>query len=373
MRIDKVLKTQCTGCSACSNACHEGAISMMPDNDLFLYPRTDESLCISCGRCAAVCPALTPAPAVHSSQFFAAKHKEHSVHVSSQSGGVFFTLAAQCIENGGKVFGAAFASDWNVSHICADSLTGLEKLQGSKYVQSDPGDTFSQVKKAVGENIPVIFSGTPCQCAGLRRFLGKSYENLLTVDLICHGVPAPKLWQDYLAYMKKKYHGEIDNAVFRVHDGTRRGHTECITINGINRYTVTYGQLFYTHAFLRQSCLNCQYRTLERTGDISIGDWVGGQRIDPDFWDNCGVSLVLINTAAGKTAWDMVKNKFTLRTLTETEALQPPLKNVFHIPPASDKMRTVWHSRGFAAAARKYGHEPYAKVLKRRLKKIIKL
>lgn len=200
----------CTGCSACSHICPTNSISMVPDRYGFLYPCIDVSTCISCGLCEEKCPIKNlvsqeqkikvDAPAV-----YAAKHKNQDVRSSSSSGGVFTAVSDAVLNQGGMVAGAAFDKNLMVCHRLVDSKKERDYLKGSKYVQSVLGDVFVEIGHVLSSNRTVLFSGTPCQVAGLYAFLGKNPENLYTVDVICHGVPSPKVFSDYKEFLLKKF------------------------------------------------------------------------------------------------------------------------------------------------------------------------
>lgn len=196
-------KNQCCGCAACSDVCPTGCISMQADEEGFCYPQKNDAQCIRCGRCETVCPMKNDNSEMADSigiSAYAVRTKDESLRISSSSGGVFGMLAEKILEEGGLVFGAAFTDDLSVKHIAVDDKKNLKKLLGSKYVQSDAEGCYCAVKTALSEGKKVLFSGTPCQNAALLQFLQRRPENLLCVDLICHGVPSPDVWQDYLQY-----------------------------------------------------------------------------------------------------------------------------------------------------------------------------
>lgn len=191
-------KSRCCGCESCRSVCPKKCISMKADKEGFLYPEVDLSQCVDCKLCEKVCPVLHPALLDRKPKVFAGINNDIKIRLQSSSGGIFTLLAEQILHKGGIVFGACFDEHWNVVHSYTDTIEGLEHFRGSKYVQSYVGDSFVQVKKFLDEGREVLFSGTPCQIAGLKNFLRKPYHNLLTVDVVCHGVPSPKVWQSYL-------------------------------------------------------------------------------------------------------------------------------------------------------------------------------
>ena len=193
-----VEKEKCNGCHACYNACPVQAISMQFDAEGFLYPAIDASICIDCGKCDRVCSIQNP-PAINPyEEAYACYAKNADEHRTSCSGGTFAVLARQVLRDGGIVAGAAFTPTQDVQHITIASEADLWKLKGTKYVQSTIGSCYVQVRNYLKCGKKVLFSGTPCQVAGLKAFLGEEYENLITIDLICHGVPSPGIWRRYL-------------------------------------------------------------------------------------------------------------------------------------------------------------------------------
>lgn len=196
--VDVKDKHKCCGCAACMQACPKHCITMQPDNEGFLYPQVDHTQCIECGLCEKVCPCLHEAKPSKPLKVFAAINRDEPVCMSSSSGGIFTSLAQYVIQNGGVVFGARFDNRWDVIHDYTDKVDGLSAFRGSKYLQSRVGDTFTLARRFLKEGRTVLFSGTSCQIAALRRFLQKDYDNLLTADLVCHGTPSPLVWRIYL-------------------------------------------------------------------------------------------------------------------------------------------------------------------------------
>lgn len=191
-------KRDCCGCNSCVQRCPKSCIRMREDDEGFLYPEVDESVCIDCGLCEKVCPVIHQARENRPIVVCAAKNKSEEIRYQSSSGGVFTALANEIIREGGVVFGAGFDENWEVKHDCTETVEGLSAFRGSKYVQSRIGDSFKKAEQFLKIGRTVLFSGTPCQIAGLKRFLRKEYDNLLTVDFICHGVPSPGVWREYL-------------------------------------------------------------------------------------------------------------------------------------------------------------------------------
>lgn len=202
IQLDK--KQTCTGCHACAAKCPKQCIKMISDTEGFWYPQIDEEECINCGLCERVCPIITPIKFEDpfSPMAYACYNRDEKVRLASSSGGIFTLIAEAVLKQGGVVFGAGFDEDFNVCHQCVERVEDLDKLRMSKYVQSKIGETYREAENFLKENRLVLFTGTPCQIGGLKAYLGKSYDNLITQDIICHGVPSPMVWEDYLAFRK---------------------------------------------------------------------------------------------------------------------------------------------------------------------------
>ncbi len=321
-------KSLCCGCAACANACPKGAISMQPDEEGFLYPHVDSASCVNCGLCEKVCPVLHPPFLPDMPAAYAAKLKDTVSLSKSSSGGMFTALAQPILEKGGVVFGAGFDKDWNVCHQYAETLKDLDKLRRSKYVQSDIGKTFQQAKQFLDKGRQVLFTGTPCQIVGLKNYLGKDYENLLTVDIICHGVPSPGVWQKFL---EENFSNKPITAIdFRDKTIGWDASYLSITVHGkevpmLPLYLRPFKKLFFarkgylfrslfclsffiSNLYERPSCHKCHFKGSSRAADFTIGDLWGIQYICPHFYDKKGVSALLINTPKGKCFFEQIQN-----------------------------------------------------------------
>ena len=298
----------CCACGACLNICPKDAITMREDAAGFFYPAVDETLCVGCGRCVDVCVFTKDGegaggdPAV-----YAAVNRDRDVLKQSSSGGVFSVLADAVLEKGGAVFGAAWGDDLTLSHICVEKRDDLAKLRGSKYVQSSTGTAFRRVKEILTEGRYVCYSGTPCQIAGLKAYLGKDYDTLLTVDIICHGVPSMKMLQDDLGQVSGVDLREIRDIKFRDKSygwGVNGSLTAGNKKRKYNAGTSPYYFYFLKGEVYRESCYRCRFPSEGRQGDLTLGDYWGirGEMIaklgaiKPDE----GISCVLANTEKGK-------------------------------------------------------------------------
>ena len=310
-------KAKCSGCYACAAKCPKNCIKMVSDDEGFWYPQVDVSICIDCKLCEKTCPILSHEPLAEDVNpiAYAAKNKNDSVRLRSSSGGIFFALASDVLAQGGVVFGAAFDADFNVVHKCIERIEDMPALQGSKYVQSRIGDTYRQAQAYLTEGKRVFFSGTPCQIEGLLAYLGKSYDNLITQDLICHGVPSPMVWQKYVAYRRSAANGaQVANVAFRnKKNGWARYSLQMDFENGIE-YRATPDkdpmmQVFLKNLCLRPSCYDCGFKTISRKSDITLADYWGIKSIHPDMDDDKGASLVIIHSEKGRELFDRIREK----------------------------------------------------------------
>ncbi len=301
----KIEQVECTGCGACFNACPHHAISMKANNEGFLYPAVNSDICIKCGLCEQSCPAVNPRyDRAEKPECYAAM-ADNDIRCKSSSGGVFTLLAQDILKQGGVVCGAAYNEQMAVEHILIENEEGLEKLRRSKYVQSNTGDCFSRIKRLLIEGRLVLFSGTPCQVAGLRGYLRKDYDNLLCVDIICHGVPSPKVFQKYLKELDLG--GQVTDVNFR-NKRNGWGYNSTVTVTTtetcehFEAKTNPYMKAFLSNLCLRNSCGHCQFNKLPRQGDLTIGDFWQIDHCNPAYNDKKGTSAILVNSEKGKKA-----------------------------------------------------------------------
>ncbi len=306
--IDIKDKKLCCGCNACVQRCPKKCISVQEDEEGFLYPLVDLSMCIDCGLCEKVCPVLNQGSERNPIELFAAANRDDSIRMQSSSGGIFTALAEQVIQEKGVVFGARFDEKWEVKHDYTETIEGLKAFRGSKYVQSRIGDTFSKAEFFLKAGRKVMFTGTPCQIAGLRLFLRKEYENLLAVDIICHGVPSPLVWRKYLG--EKIQQGgleSIQSISFRNKNTGWKNYSFQIEYNKnhLKSFFSEYASQnifmkgFLADLYLRPSCYACPAKKLKSGSDITLGDFWGIQHIKPELDDDKGVCAFIINTRKG--------------------------------------------------------------------------
>ena len=314
--ISKVL-AKCNGCHACAAICPKACITMKADEEGFLYPEIDSKLCSQCGLCNKVCPVEKACLSTEDKSItaYAAMHKEDDIRLKSSSGGVFTAIATEIIENGGVVFGAAFKEDFSVAHKYVETIEDLNAFRGSKYVQSTIGDTYKQAEVFLKTGRLVLFTGTPCQIGGLHSFLRRSYDNLITQDIICHGVPSPMVWQKYIEHKAGKNDGaKLSDINFRAKDNGWKNYSIAFQFdNGAEDKQLaskdTYIKAFLSDLCLRPSCYNCAFKNKHRESDITLADFWGIQNVLPEMDDDKGTSLVLIHSDKGIRLFEKVEEK----------------------------------------------------------------
>lgn len=357
-------KSACCGCSACASICGHQAITMKSDGMGFLYPEVDQSRCVDCGLCNQVCAFNAnydtsnnlPAPEV-----YAVRHKDMNEISTSRSGAVFIALSDWILEQGGVVYGVGYEGHFRVVHKRATNKEERNEFKGSKYVQSDLKDTFLQIKQDLKKEYKVMFSGTPCQTSGLLSYLKllkQDISQLYVVDLVCHGVPSPYVWRDYLKYIEKKYHGKVVSFNFR--DKSQLGwaaHKESFKLE--NKYVCisTYSDLFGKCIMFRHSCGVCHFANLKRPSDFTIGDFWGWEKVDQYInADDKGVSLLLVNTEKGRHLFSEIANRIHYLKTDTRHCLQPNLEHPSLISPVRAEFEQDFISEGFTYCAKKYGN-----------------
>lgn len=303
-------KEDCCGCGACVQRCPKQCIAMCEDEEGFLYPHVDVETCIDCGLCEKVCPIIHRDAAREPQAVYAATNPDEEIRRQSSSGGVFTLLAEGVIARGGVVFGARFNEAWEVEHGYTETVEGLAAFRGSKYVQSRMGDSFRRVEAFLKAGREVLFSGTPCQVAGLRRFLRKDYSNLLTVDCICHSVPSPGIWRKYLSetlVSNNERLSDVSDLSFRDKKNGWKRYDFTITLRAGRNITGSAGKNLYMRGFLndlytRPSCYACAAKELRSGSDLTLGDYWGIASLMPELDDDRGVSAITVNTERGRTA-----------------------------------------------------------------------
>lgn len=306
----------CCGCNICTNICNSNSVVTIP-NQGFGYPHINVSSCVRCGLCKGTCP-------VNSSQSMPSFEqvvvggiaKDATIVQDSSSGGVFRGICESIIRDGGVVIGPCFDEHFVLKHTVVEELNEIKKMQGSKYVQSQKGMIFRDIKKILETNRKVLFSGTPCEIQGLVHYLGKEYSNLYTQDVLCHGVASPQLWLKYLEWIEKKYNSEIADVSFRDKKYGWKDYRMLITLKNGKKYSRhhnfdPYMRLFLLNYSVRESCINCRYRSMQnRTADITLGDFWNLDDYEKNEKYKNGVTCVVINSSKGETLFNQIKKNY---------------------------------------------------------------
>lgn len=349
---------ECTGCLACINTCKHSAITIKEDHLGFYYPEINKKLCTECGLCSSVCPILHPISLNEPKFIYSGWSLNENIRLTSSSGGAFSEIALPILEKGGVVFGCILNNELKAIHSFIESPADLYQMQRSKYVQSYIGNTFQEVRKFLRQGRTVLFSGTPCQVAGLYSFLKKTYDNLYTVDLICHGVPSPALWEEYKKYISRKENIRINSILFRDKSISwifYRTHIKGFTPKGkektikLSYFKDPWTRTFLSDYYLRESCYQCPYCSTKRVADFTLADWWGYKAITPKDrnFQKKGVSLIFINTEKGKSL--NIENKMYLipRSMNEAVLTNQSLLHAWEKPIKYNTYRNLYPSQSF--------------------------
>lgn len=362
-------KGDCCGCSACVHSCPVAAIKFSEDEEGFNYPKIDTQLCINCGLCEKICPITNPNYCNNENPtIIGAYLKNAEQRQQSSSGGAFYAIARFIIEKGGKIYGATIDDKHIVYHKGVSTLADLKYLRGSKYVQSDIRDIYKEIKKDLSEHKWVYFTGTGCQVAGLKAFLRKKYETLITTDLVCHGVPSQKMFNWHLSYLEKEYNGKIYNYTFRDNNGwggcesfylKRKGQPiKKIKNNSYDLSPYLYSFMYgFTH---RYSCYTCPFAKIPRQGDITLADFWGCKEFFPQADVSKGVSLVVLNTEKAFDIWNSVSDKFVKFHTTISDASKYN-GNLIGTKDINPQRRIIYHlieTKGYRSVAKSMFRSP---------------
>lgn len=363
-------KNNCYGCNACGNVCHAKAIDIHTDKEGFQYPFINQALCTQCDRCKEVCLIYQDknvnSNVEHNAEYnveqkvYAVKLREETIRLLSSSGGMFTAISDFVLEKGGIVYGAAFDENLNVCHKRAVTKEERDEMRGSKYVQSNIGAIFQAVKKDLLEEKQVLFTGTPCQVAGLKRYLRNTDSSLLSLcDIICHGVPSNLMWQEYIRFVEgtKRVHLEIHYFRTKI-NGWHSMTSKNVYRNGKEDYQSILSQihmrLFLSDFMLRPCCYNCKFARMERYSDITIGDYWGVEKTLPEYDDNKGISLVLTNTKKGSELFAAVREKLEVRESNTANCKQRNLEHPTLLPLQRDEFWKAFKEQGYEYVAKKY-------------------
>lgn len=355
-------KSLCTGCGACSAVCVRGCIVMCADSDMFAYPIKNNRNCNSCGRCITVCPhgKTVSAPEEGYPKIYTIKHKNKQALAKSTSGGMFAAAASCIIHGGGVVYGAAYTRDFDVEHIRISRIDELERLQKSKYIQSGMGDIMRCVEQDLVLGIDVMFSGTPCQIAGLKGFLGKEYGNLVTFEVLCFGVPSKKVWHSFMEYIQKRYKSKIVKVDFRDKAAGWKRSSLSITLESGKRLYKTamidaYSHLYYGRYNMRPSCGLCEYSSFDRAADITAGDHWFIERFIQDSPGDDGASLVMINSPVGEKCFNDALLQLEVIDTAGGYHIQRTMSHPRPLNALAVRFNKDFENRGIRYVLKKYG------------------
>lgn len=375
--LEVLEKDKCSGCEACVNVCPQTCISMFQDQEGFMYPLVDTKHCINCGLCERVCPFKEYEKKTNVPIAVGAKAKDVDLRLASSSGGIFSILAENILQSGGVVFGAAMTEDCkSAQHIMVDSKDDLVKLRGSKYLQSRTGNTYKQARTMLEMGRKVLFSGTPCQIAGLKKYINKEYENLLTVEIICHGVASPALWQRYVEYLERSEGALLIDVNFRHKINGWKYYGLQGKLNDGRTISIRSNKNPYMQMYLRNYCVRCScYDCKAKKGyaDISLGDLWGIEDIAPEFNDDKGASLVLLYTEKGEKAFSNIKDSIESLKVDYQKALpyNPCIVKSVKRPNQRDDFFKDMEKMTFEKLQKKYLSEPMKNRIKRFVAKIV--
>lgn len=370
----------CVGCHACQVVCPHDAIEMQADPAGFLHPTVDLQRCTECGRCKLACPVLNP-PTRHSRpEAYACVARDYALRKASSSGGVFSLLAQHTLGLGGVVYGAVLDERMDVVHECAETNEDLPALQGSKYVQSRMGSTYRKVRDSLRSGRAVLFSGTPCQVAGLKSYLGHDYDRLLCVDIVCHGVPSPRVWHRYLQHLEEQHQARPITAAFRRKDEGWRSYSMVVGFNNGAEYRMTVREDPFLRAFLsdiclRPSCHACRFKGLERPADITLADFWGVENVAPECDDDRGTSLVLVHSVAGRVAFERVRGALVTQSVSVEAAVahNPAAVRSAKLNPRSAAFYSRLHSMPFEELVQNYCKPTFARRVRARVGRLVRV
>lgn len=312
--INDLEKSECCGCYSCVEACPQQAILMECDGEGFWYPNIDKNKCIDCNICDQKCPSKNASIRESKKKAYACLNRNEDVRLRSSSGGIFSVIAEHILNQKGVVFGACFDENFNLRHDFVDNIIDLDKLRGSKYVQSKIGKSYKMTKKFLEEERLVLFVGTPCQIEGLRFYLSKDYKNLICCDFICHGVSSPKIWNKFILEKQQKYNSKVKNVSFRDKNRGWKQYSMILKFENNHVYNKdlnkdTMLRAYLSNICLRPSCYRCKYKTVDRASDLTFADFWRVDDVYPNINDDKGISLLLINSEKGQNIFDNISDK----------------------------------------------------------------
>lgn len=378
--IEILDKSLCSGCTACANVCPKNCITMAEDKEGFKYPVVDEKKCSNCGLCSKICPVINRVSLTNIPLAYAIKSNDQEERAKSSSGGVFSLIAKKVIEQGGIVYGVAMSEDCKKAvHVPCESVGGLDKLRGSKYLQSDLGYTFRDVKEKLDSGKTVLFSGTPCQIGGLKAYLGKDYRNLISVDLICHGVPSPKVWAEYARFRERKACSKIKAVNFRSKSSGWKNYSIKIDfengkISQKDLSTDLFMRGFLQDLYLRPSCYNCAFKSVPRASDLTIADFWGIEKVAPGLDDNKGTSLVLTHGKKGEQLLSSIETECCKQQVQLEDSIKgnPAIATSVATNKSRQNFFNLLEKEGVKKTIKKYCKVSFVSKIKKTIKRVLK-
>ena len=360
MKSVYIKKETCCGCSACYNICAKQAISMRPDEEGFLYPEIDQVQCVDCGRCREICPITYEGNYKESGtpRFYVARHRSQEVLEKSTSGGAFTAISDAVLRQNGVIYGADYDENFYVLHQRAESPEQRDRMRISKYVQSDMRDIYAQIEADLKNGRIVLFTGTPCQAAGLRGFMGNSplVDKLYICDLICHSIPSPLIWEEYKRLLERENGGKLVSVQFRSkkHGWSRENSNKGFLFTTDQSPKVQEDDRFYqlffkVGAITRPSCSKCRFTDIQRASDLTIADYWGIEKYSPEWFDSLGVSVIMVNSIKGSALFDQAKQDLFEGERPKEESLneQKRLRESGQLPKNRNKFWEDYRRFGF--------------------------
>lgn len=371
-------KENCCGCGACASSCPQKCISMVIDEEGFFYPCVNTVDCVNCGLCEKVCPVINSVKKHEQTPIAVASYSKDSVvRACSSSGGIFTELAKEIISNGGVVCGAEFDEEFNLNHGFAQTFDEIQKLCGSKYIQSKTADTYKKTQTFLDSGTTVLFSGTPCQVNGLQNYLRKPYKNLITQEIICHGVPSQKLWQEYCRRLNSN---KVTQVSFRDKKYGWHDYSYVISFSDKRQYrrihnNDAYSRMFLQNFSLRPSCYKCAFKNKRSSCDLTLGDFWGIEKVLPEICFEDGVSLVIINSSKGKEIFESISDRLVSEEVDFEAALNfnKAKTQSVNIPKERNDFYKDLNNNGFDYIRKKYLKETVVVKIKRTIKNAIKI
>jgi len=372
---------ECCGCGACASICPCNAVVLKSDKEGFFYPHISEDKCVGCNLCIKVCAFKQKDRNDSEStikQQYAIKYKRQDLRKNSQAGGSFAALAVSLFERykNVAVYGAAFYEVYKVAHTRIKSADDLEKLQGSKYIQSELQGVYFSVEEDLNNGYTVMFAGTPCQVHAVKKYLDVkkiNQTNLYLMDFICEGVGSPYTWYEYMKLIERRYKGKIKKVIFRDKRLGWINHYETIQLEN-KKYTIAsrrWTNLFYDKLFFRKSCHNCKYTSLNRESDITVS-WFGNvKKYYPDFYDSDGVSGIMVNSVKGENWMNWTKLDMEYIPVTMQDLMQKQLAHPIEVSPQREAFWKDFDKMGVWKTMKKYDTATYKNKIKRKVKNLM--